>query len=172
MVVAIVACAGCERKPEESATPSPKAPKALSPAEASAARHTIMAWLECEECEEGELEGVVRLGRVAVATLGATLNQGPSPASREELRLHLVDTYQKLSEYARSHPEATMSMAEDEYVRTYMDNYVALYRVRSAQALAAIGGPEARRHLQRASEQELRADVKSVVAESIRGLKE
>lgn len=156
------------RNPVELVRPAPVIPKTLSPEQAVQARNQIMAWLECEECSEGELEAVVKLGNIAVPTLGATLKQGPSAASREELRQHLVDTHQKLGEYARTHPEGKVSMSEDQYVKTYMDNYVALYGVRSAQALAAIGGAEANKHLQTALKYELRADVRAVVADSLK----
>jgi hypothetical protein len=55
----------------------------------------------------------------------------------------LVNSYQELKEYELTHPEARVSGSEDEYVQMYMSNYVALYRVRSSTALAAIGGDQA-----------------------------
>ncbi len=139
----------------------------LTPEEQEQARHVIFAWLECEECEQGELEAVTELGEVAVPSLAASLRQGPSPASREKLRRHLIDTYQKLIEYGQTHPEARIDMTEEQYVRTYMDNYVALYRVRSATALGAIGGRDARRALEEASGAEIRDDVRAAVSEAM-----
>src|SRR5207245_307749 len=97
-------------------------PAALKPEEASAARETIVAWLECEECTSGELDGVVKLGSVAIPTLTATLRQGPSPAKREQLRRHLTVAYQDLKQYGGTHPAAKVVGSESTYAQPYMDN--------------------------------------------------
>lgn len=102
-------------------------------------RHTLVDWLECGDCKDGELEAVVELGEDAVPSLEASLELGPSPASRELLRRHLLATYQQLVEHQQEHPEAEVTMSEEEYVDTYLGNYVALYQSRAAEALAAIG---------------------------------
>jgi hypothetical protein len=151
-------------------TPTPAAESArpsLSPEQAAAARRIIATWLECEECESGELEAVVKLGNVAVPTLAATLRGGPSAASREKLRRHLVTTYGQLRKEGETHREMRIEQSEQAYVQTYMENYVALYQVRSAQALAAIGGDEARRALETAGGASLRKDVADAVNESL-----
>lgn len=135
----------------------------LPPEQSTQARRTIVTYLECEECEEGELEAVMKLGQYAVPTLAATLREGPSPASRELLRRQLLDTYQKLKEYERTHPNAKVSQSEEEYVKTYAENYVALYQSRAATALGAIGGPDARKALEGASQLSLRDDVKAAI---------
>ncbi|MGB5660545.1 MAG: hypothetical protein WBO54_13775 [Thermoanaerobaculia bacterium] len=146
--------------------PVPETPK-LSPEEAAEARRTIVDWLECEECEDGELEAVAKLGEIAVPTLAATLDQGPSPANREELYRHLTRSYSEITEYSRTHPEAKLEMTEEEYVKAYMDNYEALYRSRAATALAMIGGDDARKALEAARDARLREDVQSVVDEGL-----
>lgn len=173
LLVALVSLAvlGCGRPSQESPqSPAPQpgaqAPQ-LSPDAAADARRKIVAWLECEECESGELEAVVKLGETAVPTLSATLRDGPSPAARERLRLHLVETYRQLKTQAATRAEAKVDMTEEQYVKTYMDNYVALYRVRSAQALAAIGGPRARQALETAKGYDLRPDVRDAVNASL-----
>ena len=167
IVVAASALLGCGREAPQTTTqpPATTSPQ-LSPEEATSARRHIVSWLECEECENGELQAVVKLGQTAVPTLAATLREGPSPAARETLRLHLVDTYAKLKEQS-SRPESKVDMSEAEYVKTYTDNYDALYRVRSAQALAAIGGPEALRALDAAKNYELREDAREVVNQAL-----
>src|SRR5687767_11119088 len=90
------------------------AAQTLTPVQKADVRRIIEAWLECEECTEGQLNAVVRLGQVAVPTLSATLSGGPSVAKRSELGQHLLETYRKLKEYERKHPEARVSMTEDE----------------------------------------------------------
>ncbi len=140
----------------------------LSPDQSLAVRKAVVAWLECEECTEGELEAVARYGELAVPTLGAALERGPSPASLEKYQLHLESTYQKMVEYARTHEEIKLEQSQDEYVKMYLENYRANYAVRSAQALGKVGGPEARRLLDAASKRKTREDVDAVVLDAAR----
>jgi hypothetical protein len=141
----------------------PAAPPKLSQEAAAQARRTIVHWLECEECTEGELDSVVKLGPVAVPTLTATLIEGPSPAKREEQRVHLVDLYRQQVDYAKSHPQAAPKLSEEEFVKLYAANLLALYRTRSAMALERIGGPAAADALQRALKLPLREDELAVI---------
>lgn len=143
----------------------------LTPEEAAEASSTIIAWLECEECTDGELEAVVKLGKIAMPSLIASLREGPSPASRELLHRHLITSYKKLKEYEKTHPEAKVPIGEEEYMKTYMDNYIALYQARAAIALAAIGGKDAAKAMEEALKTPIRDDVKAVVKESIKRLK-
>lgn len=134
-------------------------------------QQTIVDWLECEECVDGELEAVVKLGEALVPSLANTLQRGPAPERLESVRRRLSDNYDALTAYAKTHPETRIPMTKDEYVRTYLDNYVALYRVRSAQALSRIGGAEARRALEQARDAGYREDVSGAVTESLRQLR-
>jgi HEAT repeat protein len=54
-------------------------------------------------------------------------------------------------------------MTEEEYVRKYTENTVALHQVRAAAALGAIGGPEARRALEGALGRGDREDVQQAI---------
>jgi hypothetical protein len=137
--------------------------KPIDPDQATEARRTLVAWFECEECSNGELEAVVKLGQLAVPNLAAALRGGPSPASREKLRRHLLTTYQDLLRYQKTHPESKLPISEADYVKTYTENYIAQYQIRSAIALGSIGVPEARRVLEEASKVHVRADVKAVL---------
>lgn len=150
-LVLFLALWGCEKKPM------------LTPEEAAEARRTIIAWMECEECTDGELEVVVKLGKTAIPSLSAILGRGPSQSKREVLRRHLVKSYQKLKYYETTHPEAKVPMNEDEFIKTYMDNYIALYQIRSAEALAVIGGSDAKKALKEALQVSIRDDVRAVV---------
>ena len=164
LMAVAVACvlSGCPKKPE---------PPPLTPEKATEVRNAVVAWLECEECTEGQLDAVVKLGEVAVPSLVASLREGPSPAGREGVQRHLMQTYKDLKAYAATHPEADVKMSEDEYVKMYMDNYVALYQTRAAEALGTIGGDAARDALNEAGKTATREDVKRTVGEALGKLK-
>jgi hypothetical protein len=153
VVLLMVMVAGCEKPP----------PPGIPREAAADARRTIVHWLECEECSEGQLDSVVKLGPAVVPTLTATLLEGPSPAKQEEQRAHLVDLYQQQVAYGKSHPGAEPKLSEGEFVKLYSGNLLALYRTRSAMALERIGGPAAADALQRALKLPLREDELAVV---------
>lgn len=117
-------------------------PGAMHKKELERTRNTIVAWLECIDCRDGELQAVLALGDTAVPYLVQALLGGPSPASREVMRQHLVESFQSLQQNAPSHNTSPLSSQQD-YVQDYMDNYIAAYRIRASIALGKIGGPEA-----------------------------
>ena len=135
------------------------------------ARRALAEYLECEECNSGELEALVKFGQWVVPSLAATLRDGPAPAMRELYRRQLIATYQDLKKYEASHPEARVPMREEEYVKTYLDNQDALHRIRAATALATIGGDEARKSLELAQQAPYRDDVKATVKASLEKIK-
>jgi hypothetical protein len=143
----------------------------LPPEQATQVRHAIVTYLECEECEEGELEAVVKMGQVAVPSLVATLLEGPSQANLELLRRNLTTTYRRLKEYEQTHPEAKISGSEADYVKSYTDNYIARYRSRAATALGSIGGLDAKRALEEAGNKSLREDVRAAIKASLEKIK-
>lgn len=167
LVAILVFLQGAWTLPKHAAAqqPTPTAREAAEPLS------TIITWLECEECTAGELQAVVKLGVAAVSTLARTLREGPPQARREQLHRHLISTYQELKKYETTHPDAKVPMSEEEYVRTYLENYVALYQLRAGIALGAIGGSDANRALEEALQAPLREDVKAVVEDSIKKLK-
>ncbi len=148
-----------------------KAVVKLSPQQADNIRVAIMNWMECEECNAGELDTLVRHGNQVVGSLDAILTDGPSSARRETYESHLRDVYREMVEYQKSHPQDKAAGSEEDYVNTYLQNYMALYQTRAATALSAIGGKEARAALEKAEKRELRADVKAVVQESLKKIK-
>jgi hypothetical protein len=135
------------------------------------ARRVIAAWLECEECTDGELEAVTKVGEAAVPVLAASLRSGLAPATREKLRLHLTATYADLKKHASTHPESAVTATQEQYVDTYLANHDALHRIRAAKALAAIGGPAAKAALDEASRASLRPDVQAAVRDSLAKMK-
>ena len=57
----------------------------LTPEQSLEVRKAVVTWLECEECTEGELERLLRYGELAVPTLAAVLERGPSPATSRSI---------------------------------------------------------------------------------------
>jgi len=150
---------------------STRAATTLSPEQALAVRTSVIAWIECEECTDGELERLLKYGELAVPTLGAMLERGPSPANLERYRLHLENSYRELADYSRTHAEVKMNPSQEQYVEQYLANYRALYAVRSAQALAKVGGDTARGFLEAASKRPMRADVDLAIRESLKAMR-
>ena len=149
---------------------STQAATELTPEQSLELRKAVITWLECEECTDGELERLLKYGEAAVPTLAAVLDRGASPASLEKYRLHLESSYRNLVEYSRTHDEVKIEQGEDEYVKQYLENYQAHYAVRSAQALAKLGGAGARRSLEAASQRKMREDVNRVIQDSLKAL--
>jgi len=169
-----VVALGCRAERSEQAS-TPAAPTATAAAEArilppdpvAVTRRAIAAWLECDECVDGELDAVLRIGSPAVPTLVATLEHGPSPAAREQLRRGLETRHAQLVEYAKSHPDSPVQVDADAWIAAELANYLARYQIRSAQALARLDGPEAKRALEAELSQPLRPDVERAVRDAL-----
>jgi hypothetical protein len=129
----------------------------------SQAHRLLEMWLECTECDRGELEGV--------GSLIATLERGPSQARREIMRFRLIRSYKQLAEYRDSNHVLTAIESEPEHIAHYMENYMAQYQIRAAIALARIGGPAARHALEKSLTTWLRKDVERAVSESLEKLR-
>jgi hypothetical protein len=156
MVLAFLLLWGCKQK--EKALPPP------SPEKATEIRNAVIEWMECEECDGNQLENVVKQGDIVIGTLAQILENGPSPAKREELREHLAATYEELAQYQTTHPEAKISFTKEEYINTYLDNYEALYRTRAATALGKFESSRAKDALRKATENKaLRKDVRDAI---------
>lgn len=128
----------------------------LSPSQAQSAVIALSAWLESDHGDPDDLAAVLTFGQAVVPSLAAALAAGPSAARRTRLRTALETGYT-----ARKPGGAS----REEYVRYYMGNFEAMYRVRAAQALAAIGGPAARDAIRQSMEIEKREDVRATLKE-------
>lgn len=137
---------------------------------AEAAARALIAWLESEEADPGELAAVVRYREFVVPSLIAALNSGPSPARRERQRRSLESGYERLAEQARKESKV-LATSPGEYVKQYSDNLEALYRVRAAQALVTIGGEKARQALEAFLAQPHRPDVQEAIKNSLGTIK-
>jgi len=109
----------------------------------------VLAYMQCQECIEGEREAVIAMGDTAVTQLRQFLLNGP-PADRVQLvRLQLQ----------RIAPNASNSVIDHQ-----LSSFDASYRLRAADALGAIGSPAAREGLCRARSQPgLRSEVRAAV---------
>jgi hypothetical protein len=127
--------------------------EALEPAE----RATIDAWLGCTECNEHELDSVlalaVRKHEPTVTALRDGLLEGPTSVQRQNASRQLDTLYDRV--VVVGGPMLPMN-PRTEFVRHYLDNIVATYRVRSAVALAHIGGADVKPALDSAAANQLR----------------
>jgi hypothetical protein len=137
----------------------------LSRSESEQAAQVLAAWLESEHREAALLEPVVRYGQAVVPSLTSALNNGPSAARRERLRRLLDEGYDADAKRAK----AKLALSKADYRQHYMSNFDALYRVRAAQALAAIGGDDAIKALKEARIE--RADTRDAVQQALRDIK-
>jgi hypothetical protein len=119
-------------------------PRQLTPQE----RVRIYSWLQCEECIDGELAAVkalgsgARTGKATVDSLSDDLLAGPSAERRENVARQFVASFLEDSAHADS-AGTRLPVGSIEYAQYYQYNFVNLYRVRAAIALAEIGGPKA-----------------------------
>jgi hypothetical protein len=143
----------------------------VQPPPPSQADIAVRTWLDCDECTNGELQAVVKLGAATVPILAGVLRSGPSKERLETHRQFLVRRYAAMREYQKTHPSAVVPQTESEFVQRYVDKYDSLQRMRSVRALEAIGGAAARTALQEALKSPLRPDVLEVVKASLARLK-
>jgi hypothetical protein len=109
-------------------------PGAPTPAPAIIA-HRVYAFALCLECTGGERADLVALGNSAVPLLRSTLLNGAPP----ELKARLTQ--------ALSNPSPSRPPPSPGTIALQIANVDAMYRVRAADALAAIGGDDARHAL-------------------------
>jgi len=130
------------------------------------AADAVGAWLNCEECEDGELNAVLALGDTALPSLRQALLQGPSAAELEEARSHLMASYDGILPYWPAE-SGSPPPTRDEYVRMYLSNLVARYQKRAMIALETLGGRQAIQALEEALREELRDDVRREIVASL-----
>lgn len=167
LLVGFLALAGCRKTVEQ-----PSGPPPLTPEESAKATQALVEWFECEECEAGELNSVTEYGEAVVPILVSTLNNGPSPASRELLRRELETRYNELRSYSQEHPNVKLASTKEEFIKIYLSNFDALYRVRAAMALGAIGGKNAEEALESALKDADREDVRSSIQQALSSIKQ
>jgi hypothetical protein len=130
----------------------------------------VLAWIECEDQCEAQLEALLALGSEATPVLVRTLTEGPPTERAEAMKEHLEQVYKELAEYAETHPEAALELDQGEYVSLYLDNYQAQYQTKAVQALVALGEPEARDAILKTLRTVKRDDVREALEQALEQL--
>ena len=139
---------------------------------------TVLNWLECEECIDGELKAVIRLHNIAVPPLSIALREGPSQSSLEIYRRELMVSYTRMAGYHSSKTErllnfpdsnnpSRLAMTRDEYIAHHLGNYVRLYQIRALTALSMIEGTTATTALEGALQSPLLREIKMRVRDAL-----
>ncbi|HXD74088.1 MAG TPA: hypothetical protein VN628_10145 [Vicinamibacterales bacterium] len=127
----------------------------------------LVTYLECEECQSGELQAVVRLGDTAVAPLAQFLREGPPQSTLDPLRQHVIAQYQQDVEYRNLHSLAAPTMSADQTVALYAGNFSRMYRLRAVRALGAINSANAKAALMQAQAYNVGPDIKAAIAKAL-----
>ena len=170
MLVLLIICSQSSYAADvDSSNPSPSFPvPTLKETEMERIQQIITAWLECEECTEGQLNAVRGLGKAAVPTLVATLKDGPPPVTLVQLKNYLKDSYRKVQQHQQVTQKPPISITEDRYVHLHLEGAVELYQIRAAKALRAIGVPVAHQALKDALQMNLPSNVALFVKQSMK----
>lgn len=161
-----MALIACEKKED----PKPDNTKP-DPVQSEAARVAMVDWLECEECEENQLENVLKHRAMLEPLMISTLQKGVAPANRELYKRELEKRYDELVAASKTHPQTKPSSSKEEFVNRYLDNLTAQYQTRAAKALGAFGGDRSRQALQSALAEQKREDVRKVIEQALREIK-
>lgn len=114
----------------------------------------VAAWLRCEECVDGEREGILALAEAAVPALRDALLDGPPQRERLEWEADMRSLHARIEAEADARGAGVAEV--DEFVARRVENLVLRYRTRAADALGWIGGPRARDALEEAVRTESR----------------
>lgn len=144
-----------------------KTPTTPNYQEIETARSAMVTWLECEECTEGELKSVLAHSKRLQPMLISTLNKGVAPASMALYRVELEKRYDELVAASRSNPRTKPTLSKDKFVQLYLGNFSAQYKVRSAQALSAIGGEKSKQAIKEALGNAKREDVRKELKQAL-----
>ena len=142
-------------------------PKKTDIKQTEQATRAVATWLESDDADPNRLANVRKQGQLAIPSLIAALERGPSPAKRELVRRSLEADYDALAERAG----ARRLRSKPDFIGHYLANFEALYRIRAAQALAAIGSTDARNVLQAAIDKTPRDEVRRAIQLALKDVK-
>lgn len=130
----------------------------------------LLPYLDCmdSDCDQA-LEEVLAYKGDAIAPLVAVLEEGTSRTYEAELGYALAIRYDALVE-AGAEAGVKLPLDRDGFVAHGLDQADAAHRIRAAQALAQLGGSEAKEALYDAKAQPHRADVLAAVVSAIEAL--
>ena len=135
-----------------------------APDDTQALHDALIDWLECVECDRGELGRVAGFKSRATLSLDNVLRQGPSQATLLDVEQSADIRYTQLLVARRRANLAPPAESRPDFVKRNLAAYSDRYRARAAIALAEIGGPNALRSLCRA-----RAADSAVLREAVQG---
>lgn len=115
------------------------------------AQERLTAWLECVECDQGELDSVVVHGTALRDTLVAVLRDGPPRAREDALRRRLSASRAVLESDAVTRSPAPLMPDSATYTAAFLAALRDRYRQRAALALAVMGGHPGRAALEAAA---------------------
>ena len=95
--------------------------------------HVVTNYLECIECINGELHALTLRGSASISILTQTLRSGPDSAALQA-RSQSILALQNRAPPPGQNPD---SLAPP--FRRSLDNYIAQYRIRAAEALSVLG---------------------------------
>jgi hypothetical protein len=101
----------------------------------TAAQAALLAWLECVECSDGELERLVPHAALVGPTLSQILLHGPSPSEKARIEDKVRADWKSLSSKARVYDEK-------DYVEVFSRNAEVQYQIKAIQALARFAAPQ------------------------------
>ncbi|NIS80632.1 MAG: hypothetical protein GTO14_10595 [Anaerolineales bacterium] len=138
---------------------------------------TIERWLECEDCLDGELEAVVKLGPEALPILLRFLEVGPREETLKLVETSLRQSYAELAEYGKVKEDRRLipRQSQEQFVVFFTENFFSQYQTRAAIAIKQIGDEEAiekaRQLLEAALEVTEREDLRAKLILSLEQLK-
>ena len=148
----------------------PAQPPKQSLEQTEQATRALATWLESDDVDPDRLATVTKYGEFVVPSLIAALERGPSPAKRELVRRSLEADYEALIQ-SPSTGSARRVRGKTEYVQHYMRDFEALYRIRAAHALLAIGGPAARSAVEAVAAKAEREDLRAAIRYALEKIK-
>jgi hypothetical protein len=132
----------------------------VPPERATAARQALVAWFECVECTDFELEKLLRYRHEVEGALAHVLLEGPSPAVLAQIEQEVRD---------QSDANAWPSREKEDFVRMSVGNTDSAYRLRAITALVRLKTPAARAALTTAAggHVALRQDVREAARKAL-----
>jgi|JI6StandDraft_1071083.scaffolds.fasta_scaffold114842_2 hypothetical protein len=104
-------------------------------------QRSIVRYMECIECQSGELDTIIKKGDDALPYLEAILMRGPSGGRKEAYRQKLREDYAALEAYNKSNDKLKV-LTPTQYESYYLSNFINTYRIRAAIAMHQSGAKE------------------------------
>lgn len=137
------------------------AEKAVPPERAAAAREALSAWFACVECNNGELDRLLRYGREVEKALVHVLRSGPSPAKEAEIEIELR---------AQASANGWSGHKQSEYVTRSLANAQEAYSLRAITPLVRLGTDDATAAVSEAAEKGKTDNIRSAAKKALKSM--